>query len=290
MNTRNRLLPYPVLGNYDAVYPLLEEDAVVMPTPVMDERNFLFHIELNQRNQDITALIREGKAEYLCEIYCKATFLRQKYTSSNPSFDFYIDRKSVSGHVDFDFYVVLTEDIKYSNIGFHDDYKNLIFDLEKGNILVAFPSASFNAKLVNYKMYAVGSFMKFLDSDVTEIDIDMGREDAIYILLPHRMYKQYNETIQANQDFNDIIISSVLYNFLVLAISKYDEERDKGKTWADTLRGRVDEINRAKNKKLKLRPENAFELANLILKQPHERLFDSLIRINEKAKQLTTHQ
>lgn len=290
MNTRNKMLPYPVLGNYDAVYPLLEDDAVVMPTPVMDDKSFSFHIELNQKNQDITTLIGEGKAEYLCEVYCKATFLRQKYTSSIPSFDFVIERKSVSGHVDFDFYVILKEDIKYTNIGFHDDYKDLIFDLEKGNILVVFPSASFNAKLVNYKMYAVGSFMKFLDSEVSEIDIDMGREDSIYILLPHRMFKQYSETIQANQDFDDIIISSVLYNFLVLAITKYDEERDREKTWADALKGRVEEINETTNKNLKLRPEDAFELANLILKQPHERLFDSLVRINEKEKQSTNHQ
>ena len=290
MNTRNRLLPYPVLGNYDAVYPLLEEDAVVMPKPIMDDKSFTFHVELNQRNQDISTLIREDKAEYLCEIYCKATFLRQKYTSPTPCFDFAIERKSVSGHVDFDFYVVLKENIKYTNIGFHDDYKGLVFDLEKGNILVAFPSASFNAKLVNYKMFAVGSFIKFLDSEVLEIGLDMSREDAIYILLPHRMYKQYNETIQANQDFNDVIISSVLCNYLAQAISNYDEDRDKEKTWADALKGRVNEINEAKNKKLKLRAEDSFELASLILKQPYERLFDSLVRINEKAKQSATPQ
>lgn len=167
--------------------------------------------------------------------------------------------------------------------------KNLIFDLEKGNILVVFPSASFNAKLVNYKMYAVGSFIKFLDSEVSEIDIDMGRDDAIYILLPHQMFQQYSETIQANHDFDDIIISSVLYNFLVLAITKYEEERDREKTWADALKARVEEINETTNKSLKLRPEDAFELANLILKQPHERLFNSLVRINEKEKQSTNH-
>ena len=284
MDTRNKILPYPVLGNYDAVYPLLGEDAVVMPDPIMDNNEFSFHIELNQNNQEITNLIKEDRAEYLCEVYCKSTFLRQRYTSSQPQFNIKIDRKSVSGHVDFDFYVVLKENIKYTNIGFHDDFKGLVFDLEKGNILVAFPSASFNAKLVNYKMFAVGSFMKFLDSDVSEIDIDMGRDDAIYILLPHIMYKQYNETIQANQDFNDIIISSILYNFLAQVIMRYDEERDREKTWADALRSRMDDINEKNNKELRLCSDDAFELTNLILKKPYERLFDSLIRINEIEK------
>ena len=98
------------------------------------------------------------------------------------------------------------------------------------------------------------------------------------------MYKQYNESIRANQDFKDIIISSVLYNFLTQAIAKYDEERDRGKTWADALKARVDEINETKKKVLKICAKDAFELANLILKQPYERLFESLVVLNEKAK------
>ena len=284
MNTKNKILPYPVLGNYDAVFPLLGEDAVIMPDPIMDKDNFHFHIELNQRNQDITRLINDDKAEYLCEVYCKSTFFREKHTSSQPVFDFCIDRKSVSGHVDFELYVILKQDIIYSNIGFHDDYKGLKFELEKGNILVAFPTASYNAKLVNYKMYAVGSFMQFLDSEVADIDLDMEQNDAIYILLPHRMYSQYIESIKANQDFKDIIVSSILFNFLVLAISRYDEERDREKTWADALKGRLDEVNSSNNKKLKLKSEDAYELATLILKHPYERLFDTLVRIKESEK------
>ena len=86
MNTKNRLLPYPVLGNYDSVFPLLEDDAVVMPDPIMDENQFIFHIELNQKNQDISKLIEDNKAEYLCEIYCKNTFLRKKNHFKQTSF------------------------------------------------------------------------------------------------------------------------------------------------------------------------------------------------------------
>ena len=95
MKTKDKLLPYPVLGNYDAVYPMLTDDAVVMPVPQRDENDYIFHIELNQRNQDITKLIGEGKAEYLCEVYCKNTLLRQRYTSSEPLFDFRLGRNSM---------------------------------------------------------------------------------------------------------------------------------------------------------------------------------------------------
>lgn len=284
MKIKNKFLPYPVLGNYDSVFPLLDDDAVFMPKPTMDEKEFGFHIELNQRNQDITKLIKDDKAEYLCEVYCKNTFFRQKYTSHTPQFDFKLERKAVSGHVDFEFYVVLKENIKYTNIGFHQDYKGLSFELEKGNILVAFPTASFNARNVDLKLFAVGSFMIFEDSIVDEVGLDMNRKDAIVVQLPHRMYKQYNETIKPNQDFIDIILSSILYSCLVQAICKYDDELHKDMNWADALKARVSEINEKNNKHLKLCPQDSFELAKLILKHPFERLFDTLVTINEKVK------
>ena len=284
MKTRDKLLPYPVLGNYDSVYPLLEDDAVIMPVPKRDENDYIFHIELNQRNQDITKLIQQGKAEYLCEIYCKNTLLRQKYTSSEPQFDFRIGRKSVNGHVDLEFYVVLTQDIKYTNIGFNDDFSGLFFDLERGNILVAFPAAWFNAKIENEKMYALGSFVKMKGADVQEISIEWGKDEAVYILLPNRMYEQYENNIKPNQDFKEIIISSILYDYLVRIIQEYNEERDRGKTWSDALKRRIEETNRKYNKNFKLRSEDAFELADCLLQKPYSRLFDSLIVLADKLK------
>lgn len=288
MKTRDKLLPYPVLGNYDAVYPLLGDDAVIMPVPERDENDYIFHIELNQRNQDITKLVQQGKAEYLCEVYCKNTLLRQKYTSSEPQFDFRLGRKAVNGHVDLEFYVVLTQDIKYTNIGFNEDFAGLSFDLERGNILVAFPSAWFNAKIENEKMFALGSFVKMKGADVQEISIEWGQDEAIYIQLPRRMYEQYEKTIKPNQDFKEIIISSVLYDSLVRIIQEYNEERDRGKTWSDALKRRIEETNKKYNKNFKLRPEDALGLADCLLQKPYPRLFDSLIVLADKLTKKNT--
>lgn len=288
MKTKDKLLPYPVLGNYDAVYPMLTDDAVVMPVPQRDENDYIFHIELNQRNQDITKLIGEGKAEYLCEVYCKNTLLRQRYTSSEPVFDFRLGRKVVNGHVDLEFYVVLTQDLKYTNIGFNDDFAGISFDLERGNILVAFPSAWFNAKIENEKMFALGSFVKIKGDDVQELSIDIAKDEAVYIQLPRRMYEQYQTTIKPNQDFTEIIISSILYDSLVRLITAYDEERDHEKTWADALKRRIEDLNSKLHKNFRLRPEDAIDIADALLQKPYPRLFDSLIVLNEKLKMKNT--
>ena len=284
MKTKDKLLPYPVLGNYDAVYPLLTDDAVIMPVPQRDENDYIFHIELNQRNQDINKLIKEGKAEYLCEVYCKNTLLRQRYTSSEPQFNFRLERKIVNGHVDLEFYVVLTQDLRYTNIGFNDDFAGLSFDLERGNILVAFPAAWFNAKIENEKMFALGSFVKMIGADVQDLSIDLAKDEAIYIQLPRRMYEQYEKTIKPNQDFKEIIISSVLHDALVRIITDYDEERYGDKTWADALRRRIDGINEKLHKTFRLRPEDAIDIADALLQKPYPRLFDSLVVLHEKLK------
>jgi hypothetical protein len=288
MKTKDKLLPYPVLGNFDAVYPLLTSDAVVFPVPERDENDYIFHIELNQRNQDITKLIKEGKAEYLCEVYCKNTLLRQRYTSSEPIFDFRLGRKVVNGHVDLEFYVVLTQDIRYTNIGFNDDFAGLTFDLERGNILVAFPSAWFNAKIENEKMFALGSFVKVIGADVQDLSIDFGKNEAVYIQLPRRMYEQYENTIKPDRDFKEIIISSILHDALIRIITNYNKERDDDKTWADALKRRIEGLNEKSHKTFRLRPEDAIDIADGLLQNPYPRLFDSLIVLHQRLKMSNT--
>lgn len=289
MSAKNKFFPYPVLGNGNAVRPELTDDAVIMPDPKMTDELFVFDIELNQRNQDITKLIAQGKAEYVCEIYCATTLLQKKYTSEEPRFNIELNRKEVSGHVDFDFYVILKESITYSNIGFHEDYEGITFDLERGNILVIFPHASFNAKLVNEKMFAVGSIIRFRPSDADEISYDMDQDECVYMLLPQAMHDQYTGIIQGNGNNNEIIMSSLLYNAMVYVISNYVPDAHDDKTWADALKARIRELENKRNETLALNYKNADRITSLLLKNPYERLFNYLVSRNENEDGTSTN-
>ena len=80
-------LPYPVLGISDDVLPLLKKDCVAIDRPTMTATSLQFKIRLKQKNKEISKFIRQGRAEYVCEINCARTFYRECYHQSSPEFD-----------------------------------------------------------------------------------------------------------------------------------------------------------------------------------------------------------
>ena len=154
-------LPYPVLGINDDIYPLLESDAIIMPDPEVDERFFNFSIRLNQYNSDITNLIQNGQAEYMCEIHCQRTMLRKCITSPDQDLSVTLDRKSLSGKVEFNCYIIVKDYIAdYRNSECNPDYEGYGFDLEPGDILAVFPQRYYNVDIKYDKRWVCNSFTK----------------------------------------------------------------------------------------------------------------------------------
>lgn len=124
----NVSLPYPVLGIYDDVYPLLKEGCIQMADPVKTETDYRFNIKLNQGNKDITRLVEEGKALYACEVTCKKTFMRLCFKSATPEFEITLGRKDVNGRIDFQCFIAVTGQLLgYTNKDFHEDYHGFSF-------------------------------------------------------------------------------------------------------------------------------------------------------------------
>ena len=123
-------LPYPVLGVNDDVYPLLEDDCIQMSDPQKDSNEYTFKVVLSQKNEKITELIADGKAEYACEVTCKDTFLRRCFCSEKPVFNIVLSRREVNGRINFNCFIAVKEPILgYTNKGFNEDYKGFTFDL-----------------------------------------------------------------------------------------------------------------------------------------------------------------
>ena len=154
-------LPYPVLGISDDVYPLLKADCVSIEKPITTATTLQFKVHLRQKNKEISQFIRKGKAEYVCEVDCFKTFYRSCVRHSSPDFTIEIPRKSVSGRIKFDSFVTVKTPIEhYHNSQFNPDYDGVYFDMEPGDVLVAFPSAYYNLDVKYDKLFAAGSFMQ----------------------------------------------------------------------------------------------------------------------------------
>ena len=276
MKYKNVSLPYPVLGIYDDVYPLLEDGCIRMPSPIKTPTEYHFSIELTQRNKDITNLVAEGKAMYACEVTCKSTFLRRCYKSKEPHFDISIGRKEVNGRIDFQCFIAVTGSLPhYTNQDFNEDYHGVSFDLETGDMLTVFPLAWWNTNVKFDQLYAAGSFMQIVEAaegvEKTWFNLD---EERIMIEMPHDLFIQYQ---RIGNSFPEVIHSSLVHNALVYALSNLCEYQDKGKLWADSLMVRLSDPELDKYDLTDM--TQVYRVADILLQDPYKRMLDSLEKI-----------
>lgn len=277
----NKSLPYPVLGQSDDILPSLDAECVKMTFPEKSISDYTFKVELHQSNSEIEAFITNGKAEYACEISCSGTFLRKYVSSSSPNFDITLNRYEVKGHVDFDFFVVVTQPIPgYTNEGFNEDYKGFSFDLEKGDLLVQFGTIKWNADIKYDKLYAAGSFMQIKDAgdSVDRIKFNL-EEDVILIEMPHERFEQYQKI--AN-NCPAAIHSSIVHNALVSALCNLESYQGTGKKWVDCLEFKLNEMKVPVSDFQDI--NRAFDVADELLQDPYKRMFDALEKNNDNVE------
>lgn len=277
MKYKNVSLPYPVLGIYDDVYPLLGDDCIQMSDPVKTATEYQFGIDLKQGNKDIAQLVNEGKAEYACEVTCRGTFLRRCYKSSTPHFDITLGRTEVNGRIEFQCFIATCQSIpNYSNDDFNEDYHGFTFDLEIGDMLAVFPLAWWNTNVKFDKLYAAGSFMQIVEAGdgIDKIWFNLN-EDRILIELPHDLFVQYQ---RIGNSFPEVIHSSLVHNALVYALSNLSEYQETGKLWADSLQLRLAELH-VLTSELKNDMSLVYKAADMLLQDPYKRMLDSLEKI-----------
>mgnify|MGYP007133704993 CR=1 FL=1 len=272
MNLNNISLPYPVLGISDDILPMLTEDAVQLELSV-DERNYTFDIRLNFDNADIQKLIDEDKAEFTCEYDCSRTMLRCCCVEKEPHFVITVPRRSVNGRIGFNCFVSVKRPIaNYSNKGFNMDYEGFSFDMEPGDILVAFPQFHYDADIKYDKLQAAGSFMQIRESDLHEqVFFDISG-NKIEILMPTQLYQLYcNPVVKSSAE---VMHSSLVLNALTYALLNIEEHEQT--TWAKTIYYRLDNEEGFSRSELG-EPSNVPMLAQKLLKDPYSRMFNKII-------------
>lgn len=267
-------LPYPVLSTGDDIIPSLDRNNVLV-TQTHDRKNYSFSIQLLLDNEDILSYIEEGKADYTCEVTCAKTYLRRCYHADQPAFTIELGRKEVIGEIFFRCYVTVKEDIlDYHNSQFNEDYGDALFDLEPGDILAAFPPASYTAHLKYDKLYSAGSFMVVQeDKNGTSVWFD-ATGDKILVYLPTPMFEQF-QTFSKNQDFNELFHASIVFNALFKCIAEYDPNTQENCLWAAAIRYRINTEDALKDYKLEDKAQ-AYELAQALLVDPYKRMFKKL--------------
>lgn len=275
MKINNISLPYPVLGNSDDIKPLLPDDDIDVKVSA-DAENYYFIVTLHQENPDITEQISLGNAEYTCEVTCPRTYLRRCYCSAEPKIEFSLSRREVFGRIEFSSYVTVAKPIPaYRNSQQNEDYGDATFDMEPGDILCAFRTASWNASLKYDKLYAAGSFMVVLnggkDCPTTWFD---AMSDTIKVYLPEELFSQF-KVLCNDQNFNELFHASIVFNALFKTLSEYKETRHGNFQWAEAIKYRIHNEPELQDFDIADRSK-AYELAQALLQDPYKRLFNHL--------------
>jgi len=274
MRINNVSLPYPVLGNSDDILPLLPDDSVVINQSV-DEEKYKFNIKLKQENPDISLLIENELAAYTCEVTCPRTYLRRCFKSKEPEFEIELGRREVFGRVDFNCFVTVYEDIiDYHNEFQNEDYGDATFDMEPGDILAAFPTASAMIDITYEMMYSSGACMVVLDGQDTKHTWFDANADTIKVYLPHNMFEQYRFMHQ-NRNFNALFHASIVFNALFKVLSEYKESVHGNYLWAEAVKTRIDTDENLREFDIN-DTTRAYELAQAVLGDPYKRMFNHL--------------
>lgn len=277
MKIKNISFPYPVLGTGDDIMPMPSMNV----TQSADRFKYTFDIDFVMENADIQRYVDEGYAEYTCEVDCQKTNFRISYKSKTPHLHIELNRQEVMGEIRFFNTIALLKPIYgYSNKQSHEDYKGFAIDLGLGDILAYLGEFTYDAEIKYDKLHAISSFMEIKELASLETPRFDLTGDKIMILLPTKLFNTYKEKIRGPK-FANVIHASLVFNALMYALYNYDAYADR--IWARTLAYRVD--SEANLKRFHLNdPTDVPNLANELLGNPYERLFDNLVTMTNDGE------
>lgn len=130
----NKGFPYPVLSPYGDDYCNSSFDVDIKS--VIDGYDLALNFDVKLNNDELTALIASGKAEYVFHIECPTSGFRSIVKTDSNTTSYSIPFKKLKDLIEINSFVIAKEDIKaYSNASFNTDYEGMSFDLKKGCVM-----------------------------------------------------------------------------------------------------------------------------------------------------------
>lgn len=263
--------PWPVLGDGDAIggsYSPIDE--VTLSPDIIDIRG-----DFNLENKTIHELIDGGKAIYLVQVTCKATYYRKCYPFTNTQFLISIPASDLRGVVSLEYFVLSNKDIpNYKNDAAHPDYGDVTIDLNAGVVLAFGGMKKFDAK----KRYAgtknISDFLEVVSDPhlSAPMAVRIG-QDKIIVSLPSVDYERLAIfSGSKSEKMNSILQSGIAFPAILIAMQYAfeDPEYHEQYMWFNIIKERAEKAN------IEWSKENIADIVQNILKRPVERMLTGL--------------
>lgn len=271
--------PYPVLGDGENV----RGNPVVKVTSLgaedgAQEGFFVYRIEFCVDNEKIEALIEDGKARCVTEVFCNDTPFRKGFKAQDKSriVDIKLKSTDVLGRIVFRNVVVAAEDMRYSNDAAAAWYKGKSFNVSIGEPLAILPELQYDTSLQTASKRPLSSWLTIKASSKALVWFDVNG-DKVSINLPEVIYRKYaGARVCANRDNETITIAALALPAVMFAIRKFNEHDSSDFAWVRALRAIFEEDDYAAYDLDNISDEEAYEAAQKILVDPMRKLIDQL--------------
>lgn len=278
MDIRYKLYPYPVLAADMDDYTNSSFTFTVTPEKEIHEIKFAFELAL--KNEGLSNMIHNGKAEYLIHIECPQTCYRYAIKTSDTSYIHHIPERELNGRVSICAFIVAKTDLPtYYNADFNEDYEGLSFAVDRGGILAIGGQYTLNILKDTEELAKIPSIFTICkraadNGQGMEIDMD---GDKIAITLSTDSFGQYKNLaseLKYQPAFHSMLIMpALIYVFETLrrtGTESYDNLR-----WFSALRKTLEKCDVILNAET-LDDMPSYTLAQKILDMPIDRALSAL--------------
>lgn len=280
-------------GNYP--YPVLLEDNIDYKTSIIQAKYYYkglkeghqIRIECQIENDEIKKLIEENKAFYAVQIESPNAMYRQMFRFFDGSeMCITLKNSEVIDYIEIGVAIIANEDIEnFQNKDFIEAYEDIKMKVNKNEILAVCESVTKVIALEDETLKEVHSIFNVQkDAEIDNITYDPNK-DRILIRMPEDIANFYLKSKGSKERL--IILNTMILTPILTGIvndMKEGEEEFADKLWFKTLSNKIDEIIREKEITREEIFENAYETAQILLRNIvvdaiHE--FQKLLEIQE---------
>jgi len=285
MKLENNTFPYPVLS-LNTEFKLDNEFlpgnffSVEVSDNIIGQSKYELTIQYKLNNDDLQALINDGKAQVIAHMESGLTSFRTviPFENNQDILIYEIDDKKIVDTIDLTVMIIANVALdSYSNNGFNNELYGdnfIVQNIVKGDILAFAPTIEIKLEVEDVASKGTRTFIKIAKSSETLLSIDLDSDD-IRIKLPEKAYEIYGQLQNAKEI--KLANTTLLLPALMMAIDDIKDEESSNNIYLWNK-----ELSQFIFDKLKYNKENiinvpSIEVAQKILNNPVIEAFTTLV-------------
>ena len=222
MQVKGKIFPYPVINHNKAFSNFGDKNFQIAFEPQENEKSYILKdCRFETDSSLISTLYAEGKIGIVLIVECSDTVYRKSFDVSNVGKDLILMKVDFMGKVDISMFAYAKEAFMMKSDEFEEDYKDIVFEIEKYDIIGA--NDGFNVTFIREESEdnLVQSIFSVVPSDSLDpgayrVECDIGKK--ITITLSEEDHKNY-KTIYTVPAYKEVFFNMILVPALTEGLS-----------------------------------------------------------------------